>query len=60
MTYSTTLSTNGVIIKILKLINFDKSCEGTKKDAESAFKNLRRYPKDPVVRGRYDKLKKTI
>ena len=27
------------------------------KDAESAVKNLRRYPKDPVVRGRYNKLK---
>ena len=37
---------------------FDKSCEEAKKEAESAIKNLRRYPKDPVVRGRYNKLKK--
>ena len=36
----------------------NKSCEEAKKDAESAIRNSRRYPKDPVVRGRYNKLKK--
>ena len=37
---------------------FDKSCEEAKKDAESAIKNLTRYPKYPAVQGRCNKLKK--
>ena len=37
---------------------FDKDCETLKSGALSVARNLQWYPKDPVVRGRYHKLKK--
>ena len=37
---------------------FDKDCETSKSEVLSAARNLQRYPKDPIVRGRYHKLKK--
>ena len=37
---------------------FDKDCETLKSEVLSAARNLQRYPKDPIVRGRYHKLKK--
>ena len=37
---------------------FDKDCETLKSELLSATRNLQRYPKDPIVRGRYHKLKK--
>ena len=39
---------------------FDKDCETLKSEVLSAARNLQRYPKDPIVRGRYHKLKKSI
>ena len=43
-------------IKIKKW--FDKECENLKATVMSAAKNLMRYPSDPIVRGRYYKLRK--
>ena len=37
---------------------FDKDCETLKSEVLSAARNLQRYPKDPIVRGRYHKLKR--
>ena len=37
---------------------FDKECETLMGEVLSAERNLQRYPKDPIVRGRYHKLKK--
>ena len=37
---------------------FDNDCEKAKKELTAALKNLNRYPKDPVVRGKYHKMKK--
>ena len=37
---------------------FDKGCEEAKKELLLSAKNLQRFPKDPIVRGRYHKLKK--
>ena len=37
---------------------FDKDCETLKNEVVSAARNLQRYPKDPIFRGRYHKLKK--
>ena len=37
---------------------FDKDCGTLKSEVLSAARNLQRYPKDPIVRGRYHKLKK--
>ena len=37
---------------------FDKDCEEAKKELLLSAKNLQRFPKDPIVRGRYHKLKK--
>ena len=37
---------------------FDKDCEKAKKELTAALKNLNRYPKDPIVRGKYHKMKK--
>ena len=37
---------------------FDKDCETAKKEVLTAAKLLQRYPKDPIVRGKYHKLKR--
>ena len=37
---------------------FNKDCETAKKEVLLAAKTLQRYPKDPVVRGKYHKLKR--
>ena len=37
---------------------FDKDCETLKSEVLSAARNLQRYLKDPIVRGRYHKLEK--
>ena len=37
---------------------FDKDCEKAKKELTAALKNLNIYPKDPIVRGKYHKMKK--
>ena len=37
---------------------FEKECENLKATVMSAAKNLMRYPSDPIVRGRYYKLRK--
>ena len=37
---------------------FDKDCETAKKEALTAAKALQRYPKDPIVRGKYHRLKR--
>ena len=37
---------------------FGKDCETLKSEVLSAARNLQRYPKDPIVKGRYHKLKK--
>ena len=42
-------------IKIKKW--FDKDCETAKKEVLTAAKTLQRYPKDPILRGKYHKLK---
>ena len=39
---------------------YDYFCSEARKIFESAAKNLSRYPKDPVVRGKYIKCKKTV
>ena len=38
---------------------YDYSCSEARKTFEAAAKNLSRYPKDPVVRGKYIKCKKS-
>ena len=37
---------------------FDKDCETAKKEVLTAAKTFQRYPKDPIVRGKYRKLKR--
>ena len=37
---------------------FDEDCETAKKEVLVAAKTLQRYPKDPIVRGKYHKLKR--
>ena len=37
---------------------FDKDCETAKKEVLTAAKALQRYPKDPIVGGKYHKLKR--
>ena len=37
---------------------FDKDCETAKKEVLTAAKTIQRYPKDPIVRGKYHKLKR--
>ena len=37
---------------------FDKDCETAKREVLVAAKTLQRYPKDPIVRGKYHKLKR--
>ena len=39
---------------------FDRSCIESKRLLTEAAKNLTKYPKDPIVRGRYHTLKKNI
>ena len=39
---------------------FDKGCETLKSEVLSAARNLQRYPKVPIVRGRHHKLKKRV
>ena len=37
---------------------FDEDCETAKKEVLTAAKTLQRYPKDPIVRGKYHRLKR--
>ena len=39
---------------------FDKDCETLKSEVLSAARNLQRYPRNPIARGKYHKLKKSI
>ena len=37
----------------IKETQFDKDCETAKKEVLVAAKTFQRYPKDPIVRGKY-------